>query len=377
MPRPLKNKVSESSFYLVCLRYTPGMWQHIASFTINMLQRGNAVRLLVSSGFRWMNEDFGGITHYCPCLADGFRTFLSPFAFCRQLFLQHPPSAVLLVSWHPANFFLLHLLKAQYPGVPVIVWFHEPYKDKKYFYKLKSIIIYLVEFFQTLSLHYVDVVILHSKRAFRLFDKRYPNFRGLKKMIPLPFHDSGLEKITERRYISFLGRADQAKGPELFFQLVESVAAEDVNWEFQIVTASNIQPYLQKLSPQARRQLRVINRKQISDEDLRQAAARSLAVLALYKETTQSGVIPVALMKGTPVIGTNIEGITDWITDGETGVIVPVQPTLNEIKTAIQHIQQNITEMSSLCRAYYLSVIDDRHWQQQYGWLKQYMPIII
>jgi glycosyltransferase involved in cell wall biosynthesis len=322
-----------------------------------------------------MNKDFGGITHYCPGSPNGLTAFLFPPDFYKKLFFQHPPSAVLLVSWHPMNFIFLHLIKVRYPKIPVIIWLHEPYKDEKKVYKLKATIIYLVEFFQTLSLHYVDVAILHSNRALRLFDKRYPKFKGLKKMIPLPFRDDGLDRTMVRRYISFLGRADQAKGIELFFELVQSVATETEDWLFQIVTASNIQPYLEKLSPQARLRLSVINKGQISDGDLREAASRSLAVLALYKETTQSGFIPVALMKGAPVIGTNIEGITECIRDGETGIIVSAKPSLDEIRTAIEYINKNFIEMSSRCRLYYLSTIDDQNWEQQYGWLREFVQI--
>jgi glycosyltransferase involved in cell wall biosynthesis len=267
------------------------------------------------------------------------------------------------------NVFLAGLAKAVCPGAPVIAWLHEPYKGEKKVYGAKAAVIYLVEFFQTLALRYTDVAVLFSRRALRLFRQRYPHFQGLQRMAPLPYRDEYVHSHQPRRYISFLGRADRAKGIDLFFALVDRLGQEPLAFEFQIVTASDIQRHLEALSPQGRQKLRVINKPHISDAELRQAAAESLAVMALYKETTQSGLIPVVLMQGTPLIGTDIEGITDWLRDGETGVIVPAEPTLEDIKGAIDYVMAHFPEMTGPCRAAYLANFDDGNWDRQYWWL--------
>jgi hypothetical protein len=109
------------------------------------------------------------------------------------------------------NVLLAGLVKAVCPGAPVIVWLHEPFKDEKKVYGAKAVIIYLVEFFQTLSLRYADIVILFSCRALRLFRQKYPNFRGLERMAALPYRDECFPPVRPRRYISFLGRAVRAR----------------------------------------------------------------------------------------------------------------------------------------------------------------------
>ncbi len=378
MPVPKENKLNKSSFYVVCLRYTPAMWQHMASFAACLLNRGFGVRFLISPGYRWMAEGcFDGMIHYSYAPDAGFSklsqmlsSFWLPWRSCRKLFSRHPASGVLLASWHPMNVLLAGLAKAVCPGAPVMAWLHEPFKDEKKVYGAKAVIIYLVEFFQTLSLRYADIVILFSGRALRLFRKRYPNFRGLERMAPLPYRDECFQAEKPRRYISFLGRADRAKGIDLFFALVDRLGQDNLNFEFQIVTSSEIQRHLEALSPRARQKLRVVNRPQISDAELREGAAESLAVLALYKETTQSGLIPVALMQGTPLIGTDIEGITEWLKHGETGVIVSAEPTLEELKGAIDYVIAHFHEMTDHCRAAYLATFDDRNWDRQYGWLR-------
>jgi glycosyltransferase involved in cell wall biosynthesis len=371
-----------SPVFIVCLKYAPGMWQHISSFGRNLLDRGYPVRFILAPGFRWLNEDFGHLTSYpLPSMgrASFFENLLSlfwfPGVFLHRLFRQYPPAGMLLASWHPWNFLLARLVKKLSPDTPVLAWLHEPYATEKRLYGAKRAAIVMVEWFQGLSLGFLDEAIVHSPRGLRSLALGYPEYRGRKRLIPLQFQDNGFEARAARNYISFLGRAVPAKGVDRFFNLVEGLASEALNWRFQIVTASNIAGYLKKLSPSARACLKVVNGPEISDAVIRQAAARSLAVLALYKETTQSGVIPVALMKGTPIIGTDIEGITDWLRDRETGVIVPHNPSLADIKEAIAYIQRHFDEMSQRCRTYYLATFDDRNWDRDYGWFLEFLPI--
>jgi glycosyltransferase involved in cell wall biosynthesis len=357
------------------------MWQHLSSFSRRVQERACPVRLLIHPGFGWMNDDWSPVTNYSfSSQGMGSATrkalaflWLSPFKL-QRLFRNHPPAAILLVSWHPLNFLVARLAKCMYPDIPVITWLHEPYKDEKGIYGAKALIIWLVELCQTLSLRYTDVAILHSRRGVRLFEKRYPDFSGTRRVIPLHFQDDGIDAGVERRYVSFLGRADKAKGIALFFELVETLAPRNAGYEFQIVTSSDIQPYLKGLSPAARSRLRVVNKSHLSDKELRAGATNSLAVLSLYKETMQSGIIPVAMMKGTPVIGTDIEGISEWIRDRETGVIVPRDPSTADIEAAISFIKKKLSAMSPLCRDYFLATFDDSNWDRDYGWLREFIP---
>ena len=80
-------------------------------------------------------------------------------------------------------------------------------------------------------------------------------------------------------------------------------------------------------------------------------------------------------MKGTPIIGTDIEGITEWIRDGETGVIVSRNPSSAEIEKAAIYIQSHLTEMTTQCRAKYLATFDDDNWGKHYGWLRDSLPL--
>ena len=194
------------------------MWQHMYSFANQVLKRGYSVSYLISNEYQWMNEEHGGSVHYTSTSFNLTSILWDVISFLgckgnnyRIIFRQTSPSGILFVSWHPSNFLLMRLVKSLYPDVPIILWVHEPYKDEKKLYGAKVIIILLVEFFQSLCWRYIDVAIFHSFRAMRLFELRYPQFHGQKKMIPLQFCDDETEEKQDRRFFSFLGRADQAK----------------------------------------------------------------------------------------------------------------------------------------------------------------------
>jgi glycosyltransferase involved in cell wall biosynthesis len=363
---------------IVSLRYVPGFWQHMESFAAGWLRQGGAVRFLMSSGYQWMNRRYDGMADYTghsqglfSTLVDSPTFFFKQWPRIRRIWRANPPGAIFLESWHPLNIALVRLAKALFPGVPVIMSVHEPFKDEKWLYGKKALIFYIIEWFQGLILPHVDCVVLHSSRGLRLFEQRYPGYNEKKRRIPLQFEDAGLTGDEDRRYISFLGRADAAKGIELFFDLVGNCARTNPDWRFQIVTPTNIDSHVEKLSPGARERLRVVSRPQLSDAELRQGAANSLAVMALYKETMQSGVIPVALMKGTPVVGTRIEGLTEWLEDRKTGVIVSANPGTQELKAAISYIMAHFNEMTGPCREYYLRTFDGSNWEKEYGWIRE------
>jgi glycosyltransferase involved in cell wall biosynthesis len=375
-----RERTTGGHFYLVGLRYVAGTWQHMESFARCLRDRRYPVRFLMSESYRWMNQTFSDVSAYLPdtnrplsMLSGGAVFLMERKRYFHSCFQAHPPAGILLVMWHPLNFWLARLVKSLYPGVPVMIWLHEPYKEDKGVYGLKALVFHLVELSQTLALRHIDVAIMHSSRGLRLFNQRYPNFPGLKKRVPLQFMDDGPGTPAQQRYISFLGRADQAKGIHLFFELVEIAAREGLGWEFQIVTPTDIRAYLERLSPGARKSLQVISRPQLTDGDLREGAAKSSVVMAMYKETMQSGVIPLAMMKGAPVVGTGIEGLTEWLQDRQTGVLVSPNPSLEEIIAAVSYAKSNFAEMTGPCRHYYLETFDDGNWERDYGWVQDFL----
>jgi glycosyltransferase involved in cell wall biosynthesis len=62
----------------------------------------------------------------------------------------------------------------------------------------------------------------------------------------------------------------------------------------------------------------------ISEEEVAEYFRKSDLCILPYKSATQSGVIATAFSYDTPVIASNIGGLTEYIEDGVTGLLVPV-----------------------------------------------------
>lgn len=369
--------MKDSYFYLISLRYAPGNWQHMASFASRLHDHAVPFHFVLSQQYAWMNEQFESQTSYITGKTNQLTSVLDIIVFLFFGWLEfvlllhrHPPSAILLVMWHPLNCVVAAMVKLLQRDTVVLAWLHEPYKtpEDKRAYGAKAIVFYIVEFLQTLSLPFVDVVIVHSQKAFRSFNLRYPRYSGSVKQIPLQFRDEGI-LTSQRECITFLGNAAKAKGIDVFFELVHCNYERRLGLKFRIVTSSDISSYLKELPKETADSLEVVNKPQVSDKDLRHAAGSSCAVLALYKSTMQSGVIPLALMCGTPVIATDIEGLREYLVSDETAVFVSADPTCDEIFAAIHRLRLNFTRMSWSCRQAYLETFDDSNWERTYSWL--------
>ncbi|MFB3905887.1 MAG: glycosyltransferase [Acidobacteriota bacterium] len=364
------------SFYIVCLRYAPGNWQHMRSFAFCLREHGFRVHMALSGRFKWMNREFKDVSYptgfalRLTNLLDILAFLLWGWARFAYGLCRWKPGGLLLVMWHPLNFVVAGLSRILCRDLCIIAWLHEPYKSpsEKRIYRLKSLAIYAVEFCQALSLPFVDVVIVHSPKAAKAFRLRYLRFRGEIKVIPLQFREIPCAE-QKRLYISFLGNATRAKGIDKFFEVVQHSFRLGRKTMFQLVTSSDVGKHLKSLAPEVRDLLRVVTGSQISDEQLREAAGSSVAVLALYRDTMQSGVIPVALMSGTPVIATEIEGLRQFLVPEQTAFFVPKEPTAEQVLEAIDRVEAGFGPMSIACRRSYLDLFDDRNWSSAYAWI--------
>ena len=79
-------------------------------------------------------------------------------------------------------------------------------------------------------------------------------------------------------------------------------------------------------------------------------AASDLVVDASYAGLGLTGSLREALAVETPVIGTNLEGIPELITDGETGLLVPPR-TPEALAQAIRRVVENPARAKAMARA--------------------------
>lgn len=362
---------------IACLKYTPGNWQHIYSFVTKLKEKNRNVRLLISQNFSWMNNEFSNITDQTTTsssltdvLKDTFLFLLYKSHYYNQYIRKYRPRMILFVMWHPINYFLSRMIRNLSPETKICCWIHEPYKTDKSEYKNRMFQILAIEYLQSMYIPLIDEIILHSERALKAFNTKY-HHKGPVRVIPLLFSDAcPIMPTAEREYdLTFIGNAVKAKGIESFFNLIKCTLESNPGLKFLLVTSSDVHKYLKELGNGFEKYLNIINKPFITDEEIREACKRSFSVIAPYKETTQSGVVPVSYMCGTPVIGTDIEGLTEWITDKEDGVILPTNFTYKDVHDALFFIKNNFFRLSKNARNKYIVTWDDNNWGRYYNWL--------
>ncbi|MCD6364961.1 MAG: glycosyltransferase family 4 protein [Planctomycetes bacterium] len=362
-------------FYLVCFKYAPGNWQHMESFAAGAEAGGNSVRFVLSKRFAWMTGQYSSRATYVTLsdtmlsiIADVALFLLYRWVILWRMLRRDRPRAIILVMWHPLNA-VFCLMAKLICASRTVVWLHEPYKEDKLAYGWKWIIFYIVEWLQTLAMPWLDDVVVHSETARRAFRKRYPKARQTLHVLPLQFRDRPGSTTGQRQVVSFLGKAEKAKGIDAFFELIETSSTRNLDWRFAIATCDDISARAAKMSAPARERLDIISEANLSDAVLRETASRSLAVLCLYTSSMQSGVVPVALMCGAPVVATDIEALRECIEQNRTGFFVPSGAGPDAVLDALDFISENSAELSENCRREFLATYDDRNWQAVYGWL--------
>lgn len=200
--------------------------------------------------------------------------------------------------------------------------------------------------------------VLLSSESERTFRKRWPQYASLAVMMNLGAHIPQANEVqpqemeTERQYLLFFGRIDKYKG--IGFMLEAYREVEEQALPLVIAgsgTLSNEEhAILGKIS-----NVTLINR-YISDGEMKWLFSHAAAVVLPYIEATQSGVIPIAYAYSKPVLVSSIPGLTQFVSDGETGKVCKTREqwveNLKEMNTQVAH------EMATSVSQYYMEYLD-------------------
>ena len=238
---------------------------------------------------------------------------------------------------------------------------HEPYvHDKSKHGWVRSLLIAAQELAVRATLRFLDGVLVPSDEALLQMKATYPDFTGTVLKVPLLFEDRSKAEDSERRYFSFIGHAVPAKGIDTFFWMVEASASRGAEWMFQIATSTDISAHVARLSKTAQAHLHVVSKPMLSDAEIDDAIRTSWAVVAPHRRVTQSGVVPVAFMHGTPVISTRTGGMPESVIPGKTGYLIDRQTSFEEWQEAFRMVQTNFSDLSANCRRFFLDHFDAR-----------------
>lgn len=278
-----------------------------------------------------------------------------------QLFRKLQPTLIVFQSSHPANAVVASLARTTAPGVKIWQLLHEPHVHDKGKHGWKRVLLIAGQEWGTRRLlPHLDGVLVPSEQALIQMRHAYPDFPGRVLKVPLLFEDRRTGDNPARKFFSFIGHAVPAKGIDAFFEMVQTAADLGKDWAFQIATSTDVAPYLRGLSGSARSRLRVVSKARLRDDEIDDAIRQSWAVLAPYRWVTQSGVLPVAFMHGTPVISTAIGAMPESVIPGQTGYLVNPGCRFSEWEEKFHLIQINFPTLSAHCREFFQDHFDAR-----------------
>jgi glycosyltransferase involved in cell wall biosynthesis len=349
------------------LKYSPVYKSHCCAFGEACEKEGHSVRYLFSGAYEWMlpkqvkekSVFVGHSTGILSMLGDTLN--FKNIGRIKEIFLKDEPTNVYLHNYHLLNHFVAGICKKH--GCKFIYHAHEPYVENKSVHGgLQHYWLYLSEYMEAKLLRNTDVAIVSSKEGSRLFDKAYPWFQGKKVVIPLMYEDTA-ENVTfseERKYITFVGPPVPAKSPEIFLNIVDYAASHKFNWSFLLISREKItDPKFLKRS-----NLSIYYKERISDEEYGDLMRRSLAVLTPYKRETQSSVVLVSYMHGTPVVSSNVGGLPEFVDCGRTGYIVDDAAPVEKWVEAIGRTLKDTYAMRANCRNYFVENFSGKNWRK-------------
>jgi glycosyltransferase involved in cell wall biosynthesis len=270
---------------------------------------------------------------------------------------------VYLFNFHPfLNRYLAR--QAQQHGSVSIQHIQEPYVDDKSVYGgFRAYWLPLFELLQEETIRHVDVVVLSSSYALALFDRRYPGFTGKKLLIPLMYEDLGKStdtEVTGRRFVTFVGPPSKAKGAEKFSEIVKYCFANGLDYQFLLVSGRHVRTRgLDKF-----RNVTILQKPHISDRELGEALKMSLMTLTPYTVATQSSVIPVSYMYGTPVVSSNVGGLPEEVADDETGILLEPDAPVDQWIDAISYTRSQLPKMAKACRRMFEARFAGANWER-------------
>lgn len=168
----------------------------------------------------------------------------------------------------------------------------------------------------------------------RLFSPHplYDNFGGAVSKNLAKKH-LGLEEDT--RYILFFGFIREYKGLDLLIKAFANEQFRKLKVKLLIAGEfyTDAKPYLELIEQLGLKNEIVLHTEFIENREIVYYFCASDIVAQPYKDATQSGVTQIAYHFDKPMLTTNVGGLSEMVTDGKVGFVVP--PDANEISKAL------------------------------------------
>ncbi len=180
--------------------------------------------------------------------------------------------------------------------------------------------------YRDLSLKKAGQIVLLSKNSFEAFRKAYPKaapkavYMMLGAHLPeaAPVPPAELPPSDRSGYYLFFGRIDKYKGIINLLKAYELLEPAELP-PLIIAGSGTLQEEEEKLI-EKNGSILLINRF-LDDAEMLYLIQNALTVVLPYTEASQSGVLPIACHFGVPVIVSDLQGLTEFVEDGESGLV--------------------------------------------------------
>jgi len=361
--------------YICSLKFAPGLFKEFTLLGKHFFENDTNVEYVLSKGYQSFFKKEKNVT-YLTKSRNTKEMLLDLIAFplyalkIKQILKnkhKNETTQFLFYNPHPLNPLLQWVIKT-FSEATVITVLHEPYKTKKerMEYGLSGYIFFsIVNIFQIMSIKISDKIITMSPYGKSLYTKYFSKYSSKLVSANLLLPDLTDVSAGTRRYYSFIGRVNKGKGIQDFINTINYCVDNKIfNYDFMIITSSNIQEYISTLHQGWEQVLTVINHPTISDKEINDVIAQSKAVLILHQTASQSGVLPLAYQLKTPIIARNLKAFEQYI-DG-SGELLNLYFKPSELLEACQNIQTNFDTYSRNATTIYEANFSEKNFANFY-----------
>jgi glycosyltransferase involved in cell wall biosynthesis len=330
---------------LVSLRFNPAFIQHLIAFAKAMKELGHAPEFLLDRAYRNFPElevvaSIREVSDDSLAVAWKYAVFLNP---------------------SPANRNLANALKQK--GTKILYVYHEPWQMSfDYIWSqgligtLKAIMAHHVT---VPALKLADTVILPSRNALREYQKSDARYNGNGIYLPLIYDDEEQAAIAtmvdQKRHFGYIGSLCRSHGFDQYLSFIRFAFQRNLNISFLIASRNRFPTRVlnDPLFSRNSAKVEILCGKPLGNAEINRCYAKSICIWNLYRTSTQSGVLPKALMFGTPVIAGRIGSFPEFIQEGVNGRFADARDH-EGICTAFEHIRSHIGAYAANSRKSFL-----------------------
>ncbi|HEY2469955.1 MAG TPA: glycosyltransferase [Terracidiphilus sp.] len=326
---------------IVSLRFNPAFLQHLIAFAKAVRELGLEPQFLLDREY----ERFSELTQVAPMCHSYERS--SATAWSHAIFLNAS-------TGNPELAMALHR-----DNVKIVYVYHEPWHMSGQYFWSEGII----GTAKAIAAHRLTVpvlklsatVILESRFGMRMYEQADARYNSNYVYFPQIYDDDVQVELSDlvhgKRYFSFLGTLCRSHGFDQYLGFMLGALERGADLRFLIASRNALPPSLEKDArfQQSRDRIEIRCGRPLTNDEMNRCYAESFCVWNVYRRSTQSGVLPKAMMFGTPVLASAAGSFPEYVRDGENGRFVDAEQT-DAILSALEDIQRNIPSYAANCR---------------------------